>query len=97
MGAIAGGLLVLPVAMVGVFVGGLGTVVGGHLAGDFGSIVFTWVGFLGFAGAVVCGGAWLGSRISQRVAGRPIAQIASVLAAVVLETFMVWASFHVQF
>jgi hypothetical protein len=63
--ALIGGVVAVPVAVLGVFAGDLVGVAAGYVAGDNGVVAGTLIGFLGFAGSALLGGAWIGAQIGK--------------------------------
>ena len=63
--ALLGGVMFLPIAALGVFAGDIVGIVGGHVAGDGGYSAGILFGFLGFAGASILCGAWIGAQVGK--------------------------------
>jgi hypothetical protein len=63
--ALIGAVAAIPVAALGVFAGDLVGAAGGYVAGDSGFSAGVGIGFLGFSGAALLGGAWCGAQIGK--------------------------------
>ena len=63
--ALIGAVAAIPVAALGVFAGDFVGIAGGYVAGDGGFMAGVLIGFTGFAGAALLGGAWIGAHIGK--------------------------------